>query len=378
MTTPFDPTPALEGAVDVDSPAAFDALLEAIEEDGLWILDTEFERTDTYYPRLALIQSAVAGQVSLLDPLTLDGAQRARLRALLERNDILKVLHACGEDLEALAYFFEATPAGIFDTQLGAAFLGHRWGLGYGALVETMLGAVVEKDETRSNWLQRPLTPAQRRYACLDVIYLEALWPALRDALDEKGRWPWAAEESRALLQDALARHDGARAWLSLKSAPLQSRRTQAMLRVLAAWREKTAQALDRPRGRVLKDEHLLALAKAPGAPERWASLEIPPGALRRWGEEWVTLLGPLAIQPDAELPMPVPAPPGREAQGVMKALKVVAQEAAEREGLAPELVGRKKLLEAFYTEDAIPEPFLGWRAPLLLDALRAVKESAA
>jgi ribonuclease D len=75
---------------------------------------------------------------------------------------------------------------------------------------------------------------------------------------------------------------------------------------------------------------------------------------------------------------MPVPAPPGREAQGVMKALKVVAQEAAEREGLAPELLGRKKLLEAFYTEDAIPEPFLGWRAPLLLDALRAVKEGAA
>ena len=100
MTSPFDPTPALEGALDIASPAAFDALLESIEDNGLWILDTEFERTDTYYPRLALIQSAVAGQVSLLDPLTLDGAQRARLRTLLEREDILKVLHACGEDLE--------------------------------------------------------------------------------------------------------------------------------------------------------------------------------------------------------------------------------------------------------------------------------------
>lgn len=378
MTSPFDPTSALEGALDIASPEAFDALLESIEDNGLWILDTEFERTDTYYPRLALIQSAVAGQVSLLDPLTLDGAQRARLRTLLERDDILKVLHACGEDLEALAHFFEATPAGIFDTQLGAAFLGHRWGLGYGALVETLLGAVVEKDETRSNWLQRPLTAAQRRYACLDVIYLEALWPMLRDALDERGRWAWAAAESEALLQDALARHDGARAWLSLKSAPLQSRRTQAVLRVLAAWREKTAQSLDRPRGRVLKDEHLLALAKAPGAPERWASLEIPPGALRRWGEEWKALLGPLAIQPEAELPPPIAAPPGREAQGVMKALKAVAQAAAEREGLAPELLGRKKLLEAFYLEDTPPEPFLGWRAPLVLEALQAAKAGAA
>ena len=77
MTTPFDPTPALEGAVDVDNPAAFDALLEAIEEDGLWILDTEFERTDTYYPRLALIKRR-SETLSLLDPLTLDGARQAR------------------------------------------------------------------------------------------------------------------------------------------------------------------------------------------------------------------------------------------------------------------------------------------------------------
>jgi ribonuclease D len=175
-----------------------------------------------------------------------------------------------------------------------------------------------------------------------------------------------------------LARHDGARAWLGLKSAPLQNRRTQAVLRVLAAWREKTAQSLDRPRGRVLKDEHLLALAKAPGTPERWASLEIPPGALRRWGEEWKALLGPLASQPEAELPPPAPAPPGREAQGVMKALKAVAQAAAEREGLAPELLGRKKLLEAFYLEDATPDPFLGWRAPLVLEALQAAKAGAA
>ena len=91
MTSPFDPTSALEGALDIDSPAAFDALLESIEDNGLWILDTEFERTDTYYPRLALIQSAVAGQVSLLDPLILDGAQRARLRTLLERDDILNI-----------------------------------------------------------------------------------------------------------------------------------------------------------------------------------------------------------------------------------------------------------------------------------------------
>ncbi|MBL6719298.1 MAG: ribonuclease D [Pseudomonadales bacterium] len=370
----FDSTPALQGAFFIDSPARFDALLEAIEDNGLWILDTEFERTDTYYPKLALLQSAIAGQTTLLDPLTLDAGQKARLRSLLERNDILKVLHSCGEDLEALAYFFDAAPAAVFDTQLAAAFLGHRWGLGYGALVETFLGLAVEKDETRSNWLRRPLSEAQQRYACLDVIYLEALWPQLRDQLDEQGRFPWAQEESDALLAEAAARGDETRAWLGLKSATQHSRRTQAALRELAAWRERMAKSLDRPRGRVLRDEHLLALARAPAAPERWASLEIPPGALRRWGEELAALLAPIASAPEASLPPALPAPPGREAQGALKALKAAAQGAAERFKLAPELLGRKKLLEAFYLEDAVPEAFLGWRKAVVLDALKAAK----
>lgn len=362
---------------------------------GRVALDTEFERTDTYYPRLALVQLCIDGQITLLDPLAITDPEP--FAALLADAGVQKVLHSCSEDAEVLQGWTGGRLCNLFDTQLAAAFCGSRYGIGYRDLVAEVFGIELDKDETRSNWLQRPLSPAQERYAALDVALLLPLAEQQEQRLAAQGRLPWLREECERLLAEVMERPGPEQAWRNIKRAGSLDRRGLAALMRLAAWREQRARTSDRPRGWILKDEQLLQLASArPAKLQELDPKALPAAVLRRWGDELQDLLDEVQELSEAELPA-APAPPISRADGErLKRLRKLAQKRARELGIAEELLARRRLLEPLFLADAgadvsadasadagdvdvggaadpYPEALRGWRWALLGDELEAL-----
>lgn len=366
---------AVAEARDIDTDAGLAALCEHCRAAGAVIIDTEFERTDTFYPKIALVQMAVAGQVWLIDPLALDDT--APLRALLEDPAVEKVLHSCTEDVEVLNYWTGARPQALFDTQLAAAFLGGRFGMGYGELVKSEFGLTLDKGETRSDWFTRPLTASQHLYACLDVVYLGAVHARQRQRLEATGRLEWLREECRRAVADVLDRPGAEEAWRSVKGAAGLSPRSLAALVRLAAWRDRTARELDRPRNRVARDEHLLQIAQAlPEHIERLRGDVLPHGMVKRWGDDLQAIIDAVRELSSDALPEPLPPPLSRREGEVLRTLRSAAKACAAEHGLAEELLARKRLMEQWLLDDApVPDAFRGWRWPLLGERLAALRD---
>jgi ribonuclease D len=357
----------------IDDPAALEQVLHQCARSSVLAIDTEFERSVTYFPRPALIQLGTGDAIWLLDPLAIPTLEP--LGALLAAQTPLKVMHGPMEDLEVLALATGNEPAPLFDTQLAAAFAGIGFGLGYHALVDTLLEVHVSKDQTRSNWLRRPLSNAQLRYAAHDVAHLPELYRLLHARLESLSRISWLEEESR--IARARARDDGAvRDFLRLVGRVADDDRTRGALRALCAWRDREARSRDRPRRHLLDDPLLLAMAQAP--PEDLRTLELLPAFRSHQGHaQTAELLAAAGAARDAA-PAPIPdeavdLSPYRATLGAMK--RTVTRVARSLE-LDPALLAPRRLLEKAVAHalvsrgQGLPEEFTGWRAPLLHDPL--------
>ena len=162
-------------------------------------LDTEFMRVSTFYPKLALIQVADDSGITLIDPLGISDWQP--FRALLGADDIVKIFHSCSEDLLVFQSALQILPTPVFDTQIATALLGEGMGMSYQNLVRQRYGVELPKGETRSDWLQRPLTHEQLDYAALDVAYLQQTWRDQQAALHAQGREAWLREDAQRQQQ---------------------------------------------------------------------------------------------------------------------------------------------------------------------------------
>ena len=223
-------------------------------------LDTEFMRRNTFFPRLALVQAAHAHDHWLIDPTAYDAG--ADMRALIGGRAC--VMHSASEDLEALAPLLGDVALDLFDTQIAAALCGMGPGLSYQKLVAGVLGIDIPKDETRSDWLQRPLTANQLEYAEQDVAHLAALHEKLSAELQRRGRSDWHAEDCARLVQRARqsrmqADRQPQRGFATAADWPVEM---QARLRRVLLWRDEAARELDRPRPWILDDAHALALSQ--------------------------------------------------------------------------------------------------------------------
>lgn len=338
-------------------------------------LDTEFVRVDTFYPKVGLLQVSDGHTAFLIDPLGISAW--APLAELLAAPGVVKVLHACSEDLEVLARLTGQLPAPLFDTQLAAAYLGLGFSMGYSRLVQEVLGIELPKGETRSDWLQRPLSELQVSYAAEDALHLAEVYQALRPRLSDE-RFGWVLDDGHELVaqwgREVDPRELYRDARLGWKLTPVQL----AVLRELYAWREEQARLRDVPRNRVIKEQTLWPLARF--QPNNLSALakidEMHPRTIRQDGETLLALIHDAAHTPEAELPAPLPEPLPMEAAGVLKQLRAVGQAEAERLGIAPELVLRKKVLEALLRSGfpngpyTLPDTLRGWRRERLGQAL--------
>ena len=227
-------------------------------------LDTEFVFERTFRPRLGLIQIAAGGEIALVDAVRIADLQP--LAALLEAPDTRKVLHSGSGDVPILRRATGAAPRPLFDTQIAAAFAGLGPSLSYAALIRELFAVELPKHETRTDWLRRPLSPAQLRYAGEDVLHLGAAAAELERRLLALGRLEWALEDSAALADLEADSALPADAWRRVKGLDRLPPRGRAVARALAAWRDREADRLDLARSFLMRDETLLALARLDGS----------------------------------------------------------------------------------------------------------------
>lgn len=349
-------------------------------------LDTEFMRVDTFYPIAGLLQVSGGDGAYLIDPLRI--SDWTPFAALLEAPNVVKVLHSCSEDLEVFLRLTGSLPAPLFDTQLAAGYLNLGFSMGYSRLVLALLDIELPKGETRSDWLQRPLSALQVRYAAEDVLHLVEVYRALSARLSPQ-KVEWVLEDGAELVGNLHREVDPEDAWRDAKLAWKLSRQQQAVLRALCAWRERQARARNQPRNRVLREHSLWPLART--QPDNLVALarieDMHPKTVRQDGETLLQLIRDAAALPPEQWPEALPEPLPLEASALLKKLRAVGQREGERLDIVPELMLRKKTLEALLKTGfpngpyQLPDSLRGWRRELmgqaLLDCLASEGESA-
>jgi ribonuclease D len=335
-------------------------------------VDTEFIRERTYWPQLSLVQVGIevagaAEPVILLVDMLVDG-MAAALAPMLSDRSLLKIMHSASEDLVALRQACGAVPDPLFDTQIAAALAGVGAGVGYQRLVQELLGIAVDKGETRSDWMKRPLSASQLAYAAEDVRHLFAMHDALEAKLAALGRTAWFVEDCARMIEGA--RHDELERWphLSLRSAQFLDAEGQRRLLRLLRWREQQARRSDRPRSWVLDNELATALAREPlpdaSALERM--LDAHPKAPRKLaGAIWTALQTPL----DDEAGAPAPRTSERDRKALRRLQDAVAARSGEL-GLPDGVLASRRWLETLLDGEDWPGMLSGWRRAQLEPAL--------
>jgi ribonuclease D len=350
----------------IDTPGALSLAAERWRRASVLGIDTEFVRERTFYPRLGLLQVSDGARCDLVDPLALPDLEP--LRAVLVDPGIVKVAHSPSEDMEVLFHRFGEFPAPLFDTQAAAALAGMEAAMSYQRLVRELLGVELAKGETRTDWLRRPLSPAQLEYAAQDVELLLPLYHRLRPRLLESERLSWLLAESSRLREPARFLPPPEEAYLRLGGLGSLDRRQLAALRALAAWREVQARERDLPRNFVLKESALVTLARR--QPQRLAELgdvpDLPPRQIERHGETLLRLVREARALSAEELPFARPRG-ARDERGreLLDRLVEAVRVRAEALGLSPPMLASRRELKQLLGVPAasLPPPSLeGWR----------------
>jgi ribonuclease D len=331
-------------------------------------LDTEFMRETTYFPQLCLLQIATREQIFCVDPLG-DFDLSAFWQSL---NHPVWVVHSGRQDIEVLFLASGLMPDRILDTQIAAALLGYAPQLGYGALVSELFGVALAKTHTRADWSRRPLPEEFLRYAAEDVEYLLPAYDLLAERLSREGRLQWAEEDALDLLDRSLYAPDPEAAVARLKGARYLRGRARRAAEKLAAWREREAIRLNRPRQWILKDTVLLATAIAgPAGEAALARIEdFPPKLLRRSGGELLEILANAEAAVSAPDDYEPPPRPDENEKKCLKPMLALVADTARDLRVQPEVIAsRKELTAALYGARKL-RVFRGWRQELVGERL--------
>lgn len=330
-------------------------------------VDTEFMRENTYYPELCLVQLADENEAAAIDPKA-DGLDLTPMLELITNNeDVLKVFHAGGQDIEIFFNLTGRTPHPLFDTQIAAMALGQGEQIGYSNLVDLWLGIHLDKGARFTDWSRRPLDKRQIDYAIGDVTHLADIFPKMLDKLVQTGRGEWLNDEMERLADPENYRNDPETIWRRIK---MQSRKADVLgrLKALGAWREREAQRKNIPRGRIMKDETIADIASHP--PKAQSDLPKVRGLSPAWKENEIgaRLMAVLDdAQPLSKDEMPDrnhngPGP-GKDGALVADLLKLLLKIRSREINVASRLITRSEELERLAAGDREGLELLkGWR----------------
>lgn len=314
-------------------------------------VDTEFMRENTFWPELCLIQIADENEAAAIDPMAPGLDMKPLLDLMTENQDVLKVFHAGGQDLEIIYNLTGKTPYPLFDTQVAAMALGQGEQIGYSNLVDAYLGITVDKGARFTDWSRRPLDARQIEYAIGDVTHLAAIFPKMLQRLRKTGRGAWLDQEMERIGDPSNYANDPDEAWKRIR-VPGRKPDLLGRLKALARWREMEARQKDLPRGRIVKDETIADIAGHP--PRKQADLAKVRGLSATWatndiGARLMAALETAVPMSAEEMPQRDDRKPGLGKDGALVAdlLKLLLKIRAKEIDVAPRLLARSDELEA-------------------------------
>lgn len=354
----------------ITTPTELVALCERLQGSEWIALDTEFMRERTYFPQLCLVQLATPDVLACVDPLAVPDLNP--LLDVFADTAITKVFHAARQDLEIFFNLTQQVPTPIFDTQLAASFAGYPDQVGYGTLVESLLGVRLEKGHTRTDWSRRPLPEGAVHYAVDDVRYLREVYLKLREELARRGRLDWLERERSTLENPDTYRNDPAQAWKRLRGARKLKPRQLGLARVLAEWREQRAISEDLPRQWILKDELLTDIARRqPATLEAIGQLRgMTTGSLQKYGDALLDLIR------EAHPSLSAPAVPdkldaGQEA--LIDLLTGIVRLKCDEAGVSAAQLATRSDLERLVRGERELDVLRGWRMEMVGQTLLSV-----
>jgi len=356
-------------------------LCERLQKAEFITVDTEFLRDHTYYPQLCLVQVASDDEAHCIDPLA-SGIDLSPLLELFADESVLKVMHACRQDMEIFDQIMDTLPAPIFDTQVAAMVCGFGDSVGYETLVTKIVHAQLDKSARYTDWSKRPLSDKQLTYALGDVTYLREIYRKLQAELVETGRESWVEEELAPLRETSLYRVEPEDAWLRLK-VRTNKPRFLGLLKSLASWRELQAQQRDMPRGRIAKDDVLFEVAAHP--PKDISDFDkmrgIPTGFSRsKAGKALFDAVQEGMKIPEKDLPHISRAKPRPPTPPMADLLKVLLKIKCQNAKVATRMIASADELETLAASPNIDIRALhGWRYDIFgADALKLINGNIA
>ena len=330
-------------------------------------VDTEFMRENTFWPELCLIQIADENEAAAIDPMASGLDMKPLLDLMTENQEVLKVFHAGGQDLEIIYNLTGKTPYPLFDTQVAAMALGQGEQIGYSNLVDAYLGITVDKGARFTDWSRRPLDARQIEYAIGDVTHLAAIFPKMLQRLRKTGRGAWLDQEMERIGDPSNYANDPDEAWKRIR-VPGRKPDLLGRLKALARWREMEARQKDLPRGRIVKDETIADIAGHP--PRKQADLAKVRGLSATWatndiGARLMAALETAVPMSADEMPQRDDRKPGLGKDGALVAdlLKLLLKIRAKEIDVAPRLLARSDDLEALAAGTRTGLSILdGWR----------------
>ncbi|WP_114837282.1 ribonuclease D [Acinetobacter johnsonii] len=348
-------------------------VLEKMDRNEVYGLDTEFIKVDTLWPKLGVFQINVENNVYLLDGTTLDLTEFWNKLFRAQQN----VFHACSEDIDLIYHYAQhKTLNNVFDTQVGMSFLGYGLQVSYQNALKQMLDVDIDKGETRSNWLARPLSPAQLSYAANDVLYLMNLSEKVKQELDSKSLLHFALEDCQHLTQE-IATETSLHLLYQDIGNYRHSRRQLMQLQQLAVWREHMVKALNTPRSFILKNSSMIDLVeKNPKNAFQLSGVkDIRQNVVREHGKTILDLVKFLPEQ--ADWPLRMARPIRHSSKDVGEKIDHLIQNVVNETSIPKEVLMRKKWMNALHqhvvfhnNEQDLPDYLLGWRYDLLTQPL--------
>ncbi|MBO9711880.1 ribonuclease D [Sphingomonas sp.] len=351
----------------IEDSAALANLCARLSQKPYVVVDTEFMRENSYWPELCLIQIADDEEAAAIDPKAPGIDLQPLLDLLVDNEEVLKVFHAGGQDIEIVYNLTGKTPHPLFDTQIAAMALGQGEQIGYSNLVDSYLGIQVDKGARFTDWGRRPLDKRQIDYAIADVTHLSKIFPRMLEKLRKTGRGVWLDEEMERIADPKNYHNDPDEAWQRVRVA---TRKADVLgrLKALGRWRELEAQGKDLPRGRIVKDETLADLASNP--PKKQADLGRVRGLSAAWagndiGGRMMAALAEAKPLSHDEMPSRDERKPalGKDGALVADLLKLLLKIRAKEINVAARLLARSDELEALAAGQREGLPILdGWR----------------
>ncbi len=341
-------------------------------------MDTEFDRTNTYFHKLSLIQIYDGEQIWFID--TLEFEDLSELKPVIESESLIKVFHSCSEDLEALfnSYHFQCNS--IFDSQIAASFCDMGISLGYLRLIELFMGISLDKEQTKTDWMQRPLQEEQLIYAAQDVQFLLPAYYKLRDQLLEKGFFDYVMEDTASVFEAVSSPENFDQFYLRIKGTFRLNAKQTNRLKYLASWREQLARLKNTPKTFIFRDNQLLDICQK-NNPKMSDLLEAGchRASIRKYGAELLAMIDNADSIAEEYWPTPVKAfHKIQNGKSMLKRIRDIANLVADENRIPQDVLSNKRLLEYYIMQQmhlaVRPNRFWNeWRKELLSTSFEQV-----